>query len=867
MGGTAQTGTITLGSSTGTNIVAIGAGTGATTVNIATGATNAKTVNIATGAVANTLAIGSSSATTVSITDDNWSITAAGLFTTANDAAINGGDITSTASTFNLLNATPTTLNIGGAATTVSLGASSGTTTVNNALTVTLAFTANGDVDLGNANTDTISFVGDIDTDITFDPGATRTVTIRTDNTAGDQLSITGGSGGTGDVAGGIIAITAGAGGTGSTGGAHHGGDLTITGGAAGTDGAGAGTGGTGGDVTVTGGAAADSGNNAGGNVVFVGGAATGSGAIGIVQVGSPTVGSTRATNLFAVAGGLEVDGVSRFDNEVIFGTDNTNDIGASGATRPRTGYFGTSVIIGDTITIDTDSVDASAALTLTTGSNGALTLTPNGSGDVVFSVDDDTELDFTATLTNTGQMLDLNLTLGNDTGVDTVSALDIAVTSAVTGDADILLGLNIANLASADGTVVEKAIQIGTGWDTDIAFTDTSPTITIGNTGTLTITDGTNTLFSIADDTAEGDVTITGDLAVNGATSADITSTTTTATILNTTVTTLSIGGATTTFNLGDAATTQTIDIGGVSADGTTTINVATEGTSSDTVAVGNTNASTTVAITGGDDWSIAGTGVLTLSASAAATTAIVVTDTDYTNALSIGDNNITGTTFSLTGTTAVINFTDFDVDADGKVIIAPDVAGDALTINFGAADDFQAIVVDAATNDSTQTAGIIDLNVDTATSNAIGGVALSMNIRDAAGNLTIYGNKTDITVDTDAAQSHTVYGEYIGITANDASSATYGLAIIAEDAGGQVVTAGLLIQNLQATDIDLTDGILVQATTNASIVDAIDVSDAEITNALNVGANVILGTGGASINFDEFGKLDIFYKMISQI
>lgn len=50
--------------------------------------------------------------------------------TTPGDLAVNGGDITSTASTFNLLNSTVTTLNVAGAATSVTLGASTSTTTI-----------------------------------------------------------------------------------------------------------------------------------------------------------------------------------------------------------------------------------------------------------------------------------------------------------------------------------------------------------------------------------------------------------------------------------------------------------------------------------------------------------------------------------------------------------------------------------------------------------------------------------------------------------------------------------------------------------------------------------------------------------------
>jgi hypothetical protein len=51
------------------------------------------------------------------------------------------------------------------------------------------------------------------------------------------------------------------------------------------------------------------------------------------------------ATNAYAQAGPGPVPyrGVNNWN--LIFGTDNTYDIGASGATRPRTGYFGTSVV------------------------------------------------------------------------------------------------------------------------------------------------------------------------------------------------------------------------------------------------------------------------------------------------------------------------------------------------------------------------------------------------------------------------------------------------------------------------------------------------------------------------------------------
>ncbi|MFH1111981.1 MAG: hypothetical protein V1712_02825 [Patescibacteria group bacterium] len=104
------------------------------------------TISIGTGATgADAIAIGQAAAD-VSITDANWSITGAGLVTTASDVAVNGGDITTTAATFNLFNATATTVNIAGAATTISLGAGTGTTLVNHALTSTGLLTASSGI-------------------------------------------------------------------------------------------------------------------------------------------------------------------------------------------------------------------------------------------------------------------------------------------------------------------------------------------------------------------------------------------------------------------------------------------------------------------------------------------------------------------------------------------------------------------------------------------------------------------------------------------------------------------------------------------------------------------------------------------------
>lgn len=70
-------------------------------------------------------------------------------------------------------------------------------------------------------------------------------------------------------------------------------------------------------------------------------------------------------------------------------------------------------------------------------------------------------------------------------------------------------------------------------------------------STGALSITTASNGDLTLAPN-GTGTVIVSSDLAVNGATSADITTTTTTASVFNTTATTLNIGGAATTTNIG---------------------------------------------------------------------------------------------------------------------------------------------------------------------------------------------------------------------------------------------------------------------------------------------------------------------------
>lgn len=73
--------------------------------------------------------------------------------TLSGDLAVNGGDITTTEPTFNLLDTTATTINFGGAATSISVGDATGTVTFNNDVVITGDLTINGDTVTVNTTT------------------------------------------------------------------------------------------------------------------------------------------------------------------------------------------------------------------------------------------------------------------------------------------------------------------------------------------------------------------------------------------------------------------------------------------------------------------------------------------------------------------------------------------------------------------------------------------------------------------------------------------------------------------------------------------------------------------------------------------
>lgn len=143
--GNVSSGAITIETTVAANSVALGTDTtGNYMIDVSAGTGVTVTHTQSEGSTA-TIAIGQSVATT-----DSPSF--AGI-TLTGDAAVNGGDITTSSENASIFNTNASTLNIGGAATTLSIGAATGNTTINNNLIVSGNLTVDGTATVLNTAT------------------------------------------------------------------------------------------------------------------------------------------------------------------------------------------------------------------------------------------------------------------------------------------------------------------------------------------------------------------------------------------------------------------------------------------------------------------------------------------------------------------------------------------------------------------------------------------------------------------------------------------------------------------------------------------------------------------------------------------
>lgn len=144
---------INIGAATGTtavnNSLIVKGGTAQTFI-VNDGTTTKFSVDSVNGNTLISGTLGVTGATTLSST-----LAVTGNSTLTGDLAVNGGDITTTAATFNLVNATATTVNFAGASTALTIGATTGTATIRNANTVVTGDLA---VNGGDLTTSAITF-------------------------------------------------------------------------------------------------------------------------------------------------------------------------------------------------------------------------------------------------------------------------------------------------------------------------------------------------------------------------------------------------------------------------------------------------------------------------------------------------------------------------------------------------------------------------------------------------------------------------------------------------------------------------------------------------------------------------------------
>ena len=481
----------------------------------------------------------------------NFSIDGAtGNITTAGDLAVNGGDITTSQTTFNLLDTTATTLNIGGASTTISLGAGSGTATINNA-TVNFAnatsFTANSalasfdSLQVGGGYGSTgvsISNTGNIQANgtLTIDGASVLTGNV----TAGADLAVNGGDITTSQTTFNLLDTTA----------------TTLNiGGASTTISLGAGSGTT----TVN-------------NNLAVSGTLTSTGLI------TANGGATVSTGQTFTANGIST-----------FSPDSTNDVTINTDADSFLSITGLTTVNGSTLCLDASNnvvLCSADSITLQSAYNGGNTITTTNARDIAFTLADTaTDSNFTVTSADgstgyaaflrengTGTNDPSQLVLIDNQDTDRVLPTGLRVSS--TGGGGVTTAIDLS-----DASIV-TALSLGAN---DVSATHFSFTGSNGNFNT----DGTIT--------ATGDITTTANLAVNGG---DITTTSTTANLFNTTATTLNIGGAATTLSLGNSTGTTTINSTTLSLPNATAINAGSALLTIDSLQVGGGYGSTGVSI-----------------------------------------------------------------------------------------------------------------------------------------------------------------------------------------------------------------------------------------------------------------------------
>jgi hypothetical protein len=283
---------------------------------------------------------------------------------------------------------------------------------------------------------------------------------------------------------------------------------------------------------------------------------------------GAATVISMGAASSMVTFGDdITVTGETKATQGVKFGaTDSLLYESASNVATLRIGADGPFISFSDSGSNVATLSNASGPLTIATGAgNGAITLTPNGTGNVIISSGN----------------------LGIGTGSSPATKLDVvgSITARAAATQD---GVILAGRAGGTGTYAVTITPATLGANRTVTLPDGNVTL---QTGTMATTGGTLAQFAattsselagvISDETGSGALVF----GTSPSFTTSIVAASATMGLFDTTATTVNAFGATTTLNLGydsTAASTTNISIGAVAAATTKTVNLGTGGAAS---------------------------------------------------------------------------------------------------------------------------------------------------------------------------------------------------------------------------------------------------------------------------------------------
>ncbi|MFC1630108.1 beta strand repeat-containing protein [Patescibacteria group bacterium] len=236
-------------------------------------------------------------------------------------------------------------------------------------------------------------------------------------------------------------------------------------------------------------------------------------------------------------------------------------------------------------------------------------------------------------------------------------------------------------------------------------------------------------------------------------------------------------------------------------------------------------------------------GDGAVTITGVNEDNDALTLTHGDIT--ISDGDLNISAG--GISATSDATSTTAFNFNA-GSVTLGTGLALSAVNLAGGEALDITATTAPTAG----QTNEVIDINIThTPTTSADTFSGIDLNVAEGANALanTVYG--LQVTTDNSSNTStgtHSVYSGYFSTIGKTAGTTTaYG--IYATATGADTNYAAYFSGDVAIVRNDA-DGVGLTITPSVATTTAIDVSDTDITNAIKIGTNTILGSGSFTID-----------------